>query len=100
MAQNFPGVKNVATLGYREPSLVFLVGTNLDMLDDGAQAAAYLKQNACSLVFVDRRFEEEFQAATRKLRIKPALSTRINGFNINSGRRVDIGAYRMDSGCV
>jgi hypothetical protein len=49
---------------------------------------------------VDRRFEDEFQAATARLRIKPALSTRVTGFNINSGRRVDIGAYRMDSGCV
>ncbi|WP_457090942.1 ArnT family glycosyltransferase [Microvirga sp. P5_D2] len=100
VAQNFPGVKKVATLGYREPSLVFLTGTDLDMLDNGAEAAAYLKQNACSLVFVDRRFEDEFQAATARLRIKPALSTRVTGFNINSGRRVDIGAYRMDSGCV
>ncbi len=43
----------VATLGYREPSLVFLTGTNLEMLESGAEAAAFLGQGGCRIVFVD-----------------------------------------------
>lgn len=87
------GSPKVATLGYREPSLVFLTGTNLDMLDTGAEASAFLRQGGCRVVFVDKRFEGEFRAENERLGQQPVLSTRVHGFNINSGRRVDIAAY-------
>ncbi len=94
VARNVPCENpQVATLGYREPSLVFLTGTNLDMLDTGAEASAFLRQGGCRVVFVDKRFEGEFQAENERLQQQPVLSTRIEGFNINSGRRVDIAAY-------
>jgi 4-amino-4-deoxy-L-arabinose transferase-like glycosyltransferase len=83
----------VATLGYREPSLVFLTGTSLELLETGAEASAFLKEGGCRLVFVEKRFEEEFRLTNERLGQQPSLSTRISGFNINSGRRLDIGAY-------
>lgn len=83
----------VATLGYREPSLVFLAGTNLDMLETGEEAAAFLAKGGCRLVFVDKRFDGDFRNEATRLGLKPALSTRVAGFNINSGRQTDIGAY-------
>jgi hypothetical protein len=92
--------KSVATLGYREPSLVFLVGTSLDMLETGEEASAFLKRSGCGIVFVDSRFEGKFRAENERLGQAPGLSTRISGFNINSGRRVDIGVYYTDSGCI
>ncbi|HZH51564.1 MAG TPA: glycosyltransferase family 39 protein [Microvirga sp.] len=83
----------VATLGYREPSLVFLTGTNLEMLEAGAQATDFLAQGGCRLVFVEKRFEQDFRAENERRGLQPSLSTRVTGFNINSGRRLDIGAY-------
>nr|WP_245411045.1 glycosyltransferase family 39 protein [Microvirga flavescens] len=83
----------VATLGYREPSLVFLTGTNLDMLETGEEAAAFLAKGGCRVVFVEKRFEDDFRAASARLKVSPALSTRVTGFNINSGRRADIGVF-------
>lgn len=98
--QGFPADKvRVATLGYREPSLVFLTGTNLDMLDTGAEASAFLRKNTCAVAFVDKRFETEFRDANGRAGFAPTLSTRVSGFNINSGRRVDIGVYSVDTGC-
>ncbi len=95
-ARNVPcGNPQVATLGYREPSLVFLTGTDLDMVDSGAQASAFLGQGGCRVVFVEKRYEDEFRAESARLNQQPALSTRIQGFNINSGRRVDIAVYAM-----
>lgn len=85
----------VATLGYREPSLVFLTNTNLDMLDNGAEAAGFLEKGGCRLVFVEHQFEENFRTEAQRLGLEPALSTRVSGFNINSGRRVDIGVYSV-----
>jgi hypothetical protein len=85
----------IGTLGYREPSLVFLVGTDLEMLESGSEASTFLKQGGCRLVFVEKRFEEEFRLANERLGQQPTLSTRVSGFNINSGRRLDIGAYAV-----
>jgi 4-amino-4-deoxy-L-arabinose transferase-like glycosyltransferase len=83
----------VATLGYREPSLVFLVGTDLDMVETGAQASDFLRRGGCRVVFVEKRYEGEFRAENERLKVQPSLSTRVSGFNINSGRRLDIAVY-------
>jgi 4-amino-4-deoxy-L-arabinose transferase-like glycosyltransferase len=96
VAQAMPcAAPRVATLGYREPSLVFLVGTDLEMLGSGSEAAAFLNEGPCRLVFVERRFEDAFRAETARLGVEPALSTRVTGFNINSGRRLELGAYAV-----
>lgn len=95
----FSNKAQVATLGYREPSLVFLVGTNLEMLETGPEASAFLKRVGCGIVFVDKRFENDFRAENERIGLTPALSTRVSGFNINSGRRVEIGVYTVDASC-
>jgi 4-amino-4-deoxy-L-arabinose transferase-like glycosyltransferase len=83
----------IASVGYREPSLIFLAGTDLDLLETGGQAAEFLRSGSCRLVFVERRFEPEFRATSASLDLVPQLVTRVAGFNINGGRRLDIGAY-------
>lgn len=90
---------SIGTVGYREPSLVFLAGTDLKMLDTGAEASDFLRERECAVVFVDSRFEADFRARNERTGFQPALSTRVSGFNINSGKRVDIGVYSADSGC-
>ena len=49
---------------------------------------------------MDSRHEGRFRAENERLGQTPGLSTRVSGFNINSGRRVDIGVYYTDSGCI
>jgi 4-amino-4-deoxy-L-arabinose transferase-like glycosyltransferase len=94
VARNLPCENpRVATLGYREPSLVFLTGTELEMVDSGAQASGFLRQGGCRVVFVEKRHEGDFRAENERLGQQPVLSTRVRGFNINSGRRLDIAAY-------
>jgi 4-amino-4-deoxy-L-arabinose transferase-like glycosyltransferase len=94
VARNVPCENpQVATLGYREPSLVFLTGTGLDMVDSGVQASDFLRQGGCRVVFVEKRHEGEFRAQNERFGQQPVLSARIQGFNINSGRRLEIAAY-------
>jgi 4-amino-4-deoxy-L-arabinose transferase-like glycosyltransferase len=83
-----------ATAGYREPSLVFLVGTTLEMTS-GAGAADFLAKGPCRMAFVDKRDEEAFQKRAGELALTPALSTRVTGINLNGGRELDIGVYRV-----
>jgi 4-amino-4-deoxy-L-arabinose transferase-like glycosyltransferase len=83
----------VITVGYREPSLVFLTGTDLAMAPDGAAAAAFLNQPGCRIAFVESRFAGDFQAAITQAASKPRLLTTLRGFNLNGGRRLEIAVF-------
>jgi 4-amino-4-deoxy-L-arabinose transferase-like glycosyltransferase len=88
----------VLTLGYREPSLVFLTGTKLAMAASGADAAAFLNQPGCRVAFVERRFADDFKGALASQSVKPRLVTTINGFNLNGGRRLEIAVFANSPG--
>jgi 4-amino-4-deoxy-L-arabinose transferase-like glycosyltransferase len=81
-----------ATLGFREPSLVFLTRTDLAMPDaDGT--AAFLKEQPCRIAFVESRSEADFLAAAKEKQLEPRLLSRVDGIAINGGRHLDIGVY-------
>lgn len=83
----------VITVGYREPSLVFLVGTDLAMGYDGQAAAAFLSQPGCRIALVESRALAGFEAALAQAALTPRLATTINGFNLNGGRKLAIGVF-------
>jgi 4-amino-4-deoxy-L-arabinose transferase-like glycosyltransferase len=91
-AAGCPGAP-VATLGYREPSLVLLIGTSLDMLEKPEEAVSFLAGPGCRVLFVDSRFEPRFREALGDRATREPVA-RVTGFNINGGRRTDIGVYR------
>ncbi|WP_029008530.1 ArnT family glycosyltransferase [Azospirillum halopraeferens] len=81
----------VASAGYNEPSLVFLVGTRT-LLVGGAAAAAHLQDGgACPLALVESRFEAEFRAAAGAAGARALAEVR--GFNYNNGRRLVLTLY-------
>lgn len=86
--------RKVATAGYREPSLVFLVGTDLAMVD-GAGAATFLVAGGCRVAFVTQAEQAAFDARAQAIGVMPALVTRVPGFNINGGRKVAIAVYAV-----
>ena len=83
----------VVTVGYREPSLVFLTGTDLAMAPDGAAAAAFLTGPGCPIAMVEKRFEAGFQAGLAQASLAPRLLTTLRGFNLNGGRRLEIDVF-------
>ncbi|WP_336489947.1 ArnT family glycosyltransferase [Methylobacterium nigriterrae] len=85
----------VASLGYREPSLVFLIGTDLATPNSGPEAVDFLNAGGCRLVFVEERFAPDFKAAVGAAAPAPSVAGRVLGFNINGGRRVDLTAYAV-----
>jgi 4-amino-4-deoxy-L-arabinose transferase-like glycosyltransferase len=85
----------VASFGYREPSLVFLIGTDLSTPSTATEAADFLTQGGCRLVFVDSRQAAAFDAAIAAGTILPRVVGQVSGFNINGGRRVDLSAYAV-----
>ncbi|MDR7038998.1 4-amino-4-deoxy-L-arabinose transferase-like glycosyltransferase [Methylobacterium sp. BE186] len=85
----------VASLGYREPSLVFLMGTDLIMLDSGSDALAFLAGGGCRLVLVEARFAADLAAAAPVAAPLPVPVGQVSGFNINGGKRLDLTAYAV-----
>ena len=82
-----------ASLGYREPSLVFLIGTDLALLEGGRAGADFLAAGGCRLVFVEGRQDAAFREAADRAGLAPRLVGRARGLNINGGRLLDIAAY-------
>jgi 4-amino-4-deoxy-L-arabinose transferase-like glycosyltransferase len=83
----------VATAGYHEPSLVFLVGTDLRHTD-GAGAADFLSAGGCRFAFVEKGEERSFVQRAEALGVRYALGPRVDGINISGGRRISIAIFR------
>ncbi|MBP2303253.1 4-amino-4-deoxy-L-arabinose transferase-like glycosyltransferase [Azospirillum picis] len=83
----------VASAGYSEPSLVFLLGTPTKLVH-GAGAAAHLRESpACGLALVEDR---ETAAFLDSLGTMPPLAlTDFSGFNYNTGKRLHLTLYRL-----
>lgn len=73
-----------ATVGYREPSLIFLTDTKI-LLAKPEEAAAFMDKDGvgCRIAFVEKNFEEAFRAALQG-KAAPHLLTRVRGVNINA----------------
>jgi 4-amino-4-deoxy-L-arabinose transferase-like glycosyltransferase len=82
----------VSSVGYREPSFVFLTGTETQLSGGTAGAARFVKDGSCRVAVVERSFEPEFLAA---LGADPAvhLVSRVQGLNFNKRSDLDFGIY-------
>ncbi len=47
----------------------------------------------CRIAFVEKRLEAAFIASTIAAGTAPRLLSRVEGINLNGGRRLDIGVY-------
>ena len=86
----------VATAGYQEPSLVFLVGTGLAMVD-GADAAEFLRPGGCRFALVEARHERAFLRRADAIGLRYAAPQRFDGYNYSVGRAVSISVYRSEA---
>jgi hypothetical protein len=86
----------VATAGYHEPSLVFLVGTDI-VHTTGPGAAEFLNAGGCRFAFVESHQERSFGQRAEALGLRYASGPRVEGINISGGRRVSIAVFRAES---
>jgi hypothetical protein len=81
----WPPREPVAAVGYHEPSLVFLLGTDT-MLTTPDGAAAYLAEAKDRLALVNDREERRFRDAATKLGAEVWRIDGVTGFNMARGR--------------
>ncbi len=82
-----------ATGYYEEPSLVFLLGTEM-RFTSGPGAAEFLQGGACHFALIDARSERAFVARANAVGLRYALVKRLAGYNISIGRPVRLAVFR------
>jgi 4-amino-4-deoxy-L-arabinose transferase-like glycosyltransferase len=85
----------VASAGFHEPSVVFLMGTPTQ-LTDGAGAAEFLRRGGCRLAVIEARHERSFAVRADALGLRYARSARIEGTNLVRGRPISVVIYRSE----
>jgi len=85
----------VAAVGYQEPSLVFLLGTDIRLTSD-LEAADFLRGGGCRYALIESKFEWSFLRRAEAIGLRYSPPLRVDGFNYSVGRRISIGVYRSE----
>jgi 4-amino-4-deoxy-L-arabinose transferase-like glycosyltransferase len=84
----------VASAGFEEPSLVFLVGTGTELVD-GDGAARFLAEGGCRIALVTMSQEPAFTARLAALSKQAELTEQVAGMNIGKVKKDSISVYRL-----
>jgi 4-amino-4-deoxy-L-arabinose transferase-like glycosyltransferase len=84
-----------ASVGYEEPSLVFLAGTQT-RLTSAAGAADFLAKGTCRLALVEQREQRDFAEAAEAIGLRYSSGARFEGINISNGQRIAVSLYRSE----
>ena len=84
-----------AAVGYHEPSLLFLAGTQT-RLTDAAGAAEFLAGGECRFALVEQHFEHSFATNAEAIGLRYSQGPRIEAFNISNGRAVTLAVFRSE----
>lgn len=79
------------SVSYSEPSLAFLVGTQIRLLGLDAAAEELATHGECALVLVDRRDEARLRAALAQRGHSLVEYGRVRGLNYSNGHKLDLG---------
>ena len=82
-----------ASVGYEEPSLVFLAGTTIHFTD-AAGAADFLRQGGCRLAFIESRQERAFALRAEAIGLRYNPGPRVEAFNISIGQPITIAVFQ------
>lgn len=84
----------LGSVGFHEPSLVFLAGTQTDLLPTGEAGAQALATGEVGALLVAERDEAAFAAAAAQRGLVSVRVGLIEGFNYSRGRFTALGLYR------
>ena len=82
----------VAAVGYHEPSLVFLLGTNT-LLTSADNAAKHLATHPNAMAVIAERDDAAFLEAARKLKLRALRVALVQGYNTARGREESLRVY-------
>lgn len=87
----------VTSVGYNEPSLVFLLGTQTHLAGAAGAVRFLLANEDCGLALVEARHAEAFQQALDKVERTARVLTTFQGYNYAKGQWLTLSLYRLES---
>ena len=87
----------LASASYSEPSLVFLVGKETQLINVMKTAAFLEKNKVCGMALVDRKDQKAFKEYLDKDNISVDLLGEIKGLNYSTGKKLNLGLYKVHS---
>ena len=85
----------IAAAGFHEPSLVFLLGRDL-LLVDSREAALFLAEAPNGVALVEARQQTPFLDMARRLNLSLAAPQQVSGYHMSKGQDVVILIYRRE----
>ena len=85
----------IASVGFSEPSLIFLAGTDTQLLGP-ADAAAALSAGTVTRAVIEERHLEAFKAAAAAQTGTVALLAQVNGYNYSRGKWLTFHIFRQE----
>ena len=85
----------IAAAGYHEPSLVFLLGRDV-LLVDSREAALFLAEAPDGVALVEARQQVAFLDMARRLGLRLAAPEQLSGYSMSMGQDVVILIYRRE----
>ena len=85
----------IAAAGYHEPSLVFLLGRDV-LLVDSREAALFLAEAPDGVALVEARQQAAFLDMSRRIGLRLAAPEQLSGYNMSKGQDVVILIYRRE----
>jgi 4-amino-4-deoxy-L-arabinose transferase-like glycosyltransferase len=82
-----------ASVGYEEPSLVFLAGTSTHFTD-ATGAADFLRRGGCRFAFIESRQERAFALRAEAIGLRYNPGPRVEAFNISLGQPITIAVFQ------
>jgi 4-amino-4-deoxy-L-arabinose transferase-like glycosyltransferase len=82
-----------ASVGYEEPSLVFLAGTSTHFTD-ATGAADFLRQGGCRFAFIESRQERAFALRAEAIGLRYNPGPRVEAFNLSRGQPITIAVFQ------
>lgn len=86
----------LAATGFAEPSLIFYAGTHIRLVSP-EEAADFLAEGGCRVVFVERRRQSIFNQQVEDLGLDLNVREEIRGFNVGNWKRVKIRVFAVES---
>jgi 4-amino-4-deoxy-L-arabinose transferase-like glycosyltransferase len=85
----------IASVGYEEPSLVFLAGTDTSIALDGSHVAAAMQHDPCRIGVTDEQHLKQFHLGFSGAAAQPYLAGTAYGFDLARGKWPDLSFYVM-----
>ncbi len=88
----------IVSVGYNEPSLAFMAGTDTMMLTNAVEAAEAMQQNACRVAVINATNKQGFLNAFAQSKQRPQEAGTIDGLNAGHGAQAALTIFTVPQG--